>query len=384
MESLILKTIKENKEKWEEYFANTYPDIVIKRDGNFAIFNYGIGADFNSPIVQEARGIIIDVMNEEVACWAFRKFGKYYESYADDIDWSTAKVHEKLDGNIIKLWFNKYTNGWQFSTNSTIDAKKATVPEPYNHLSFYDLIQKALEENTKIDFDKLDKDCTYIFELTGPENQVVVKYSDHRLWAIGARNNKTGEEFEPDIGVSRPCLYDITSLDNCVSYLNKMCEEDSGNVNLEGFVVVDANWNRVKIKSPIYLVMHGLTGCDKHTKEYLVKSLYKNILDVANLCNNFPKLVHIIKWYDYQVAQFVYEVVSLIDIAKKMVVVYDNNMSTIGKLLSKEKYSQFAFKAIKTGKTFEEIVEEMGIEKIAKLIPDYPKTDRSYLFQYKE
>lgn len=39
-------------------------------------------------------------------------------------------------------------------------------------------------------------------------------------------------------------------------------------------------------------------------------------------------------------------------------------------------------KEIKQGKTFREIMEEMDVRDIAKLIPDYPKLNRSYLFQY--
>ena len=83
---------------------------LIKEEGNFALFKYASLSNFNDPIVKEARGIIIDTFNYEVACFPFNKFGKYTDYYADEIDWNTASVQEKIDGSIIKMWFNKYTN----------------------------------------------------------------------------------------------------------------------------------------------------------------------------------------------------------------------------------------------------------------------------------
>lgn len=81
--------------------------VNIREEYPFVIFNYGIECDFSNPIVQEARGIIIDLENLDVVCWPFRKFGNYNESYADNIDWPTARVQEKIDGSIVKLWWNK-------------------------------------------------------------------------------------------------------------------------------------------------------------------------------------------------------------------------------------------------------------------------------------
>lgn len=50
---------------------------------------------FGNPLVQEARGIIIDTEKMEVVCWLFRKFGNFTESYADEIDWDTACVQKE-------------------------------------------------------------------------------------------------------------------------------------------------------------------------------------------------------------------------------------------------------------------------------------------------
>ena len=386
MESLILKEVMNREGEWETWFSDTYPDIKINRDGNFAIFNYGITSNFSNPIVQEARGIIIDIVSKEVVCWPFRKFGKYTDSYADNIDWATAEVQEKLDGSIIKLWFNKYLEKWQFSTNGTINAKNAIVSIRYGDTNFQDLIDRAISETSPINYNILDKNCTYIFELTGVENRVVVHYNECKLWAIGARNNITGEEFIPDIGVERPRSFSISNLDECITYLDNQHDSNSKikGVELEGFVVVDSNWNRVKIKTPMYMVIHGLLDNSKTSKYHLIDYILRDKVDVGELCRQYPNVESVIKWYDYQLSQFLYDVRSLIDISTKMVKIYEGDMRIIGKLLSRERCSRFAFDCIKSGKTYQQIMDDMTIDTIIRFIPDYPKPNRSYLLQYRE
>jgi len=136
--SLICNYINDNPENWKETLENDY-DLKIKIDGDYAIFNYDFNCNFANPIVQEARGIIIDYKKLEVVCWPFRKFGNHNESYCDSIDWESARVLEKVDGSIIKLWFDFQKNDWQFSTNGTIRAENASVDKYYN-LYFIDLI----------------------------------------------------------------------------------------------------------------------------------------------------------------------------------------------------------------------------------------------------
>lgn len=92
--SKICCFIKENPQ-WREILKNEY-GITIKEEYPYAIFNYGINSDFSIPIVQEARGIIINIENLEVACFPFRKFGNYNESYADKIDWNRALMEESV------------------------------------------------------------------------------------------------------------------------------------------------------------------------------------------------------------------------------------------------------------------------------------------------
>ena len=377
-ESKILQIIKSNRD-WRNYFKENYPeDIVIIEEGNFAIFNYRGLSNFCDPIVKEARGIIIDTFNCEVVCFPFTKFGKYDDYYADTIDWSTAKVQEKIDGSIIKMWFNKYTGDWQFSTNSVIDAKNAPTA---SGISYYDVITsteeyKIINKNIKA----FNKDTTYIFELVSEYNRVVIKYNKNKLYLIGIRNNISGEEYEPNmLSLPKPLTYPLSSLDECLNYVNNIMNNVNGNLicDNEGFVVVDDNWNRIKIKSPIYMILHCISDITKKNKIRLCNFIYNGSLDTRELSKDFSSTIHILKFYEYHVSEYLYNVSTIIDISRKLYKM-TNDRKKVASIISKHKYSNFGFTAITNPEmTVDEILERCAYNYdsvgayIAKFIPDY-------------
>jgi hypothetical protein len=178
----------------------------------------------------------------------FYKFGNYGEGYIDTLDWSTARVQAKIDGSLIKV---NYDGIWHVSTNNLIDARKAPLDQNFgiDYNTFYDLFMDAAKKSN-LDFNRLKKNCTYMFELTSPYNKVVVRYDNVSIHHLGARNNDTLEEFDCDIGVPKPKSYSISTLKDCIDTANTLSDQE------EGFVVVDANWHRNKIKSPQYVAKH--------------------------------------------------------------------------------------------------------------------------------
>ena len=91
-----------------------------------------------------------------------------------------------------------------------------------------------------------------MFELVSPFNRVVVPYSKTEIYHIGTRNNVTLEELDVNIGIKKPVKYGIHYLEQCLEAARCLP------FNEEGYVVVDGNWNRVKIKSPAYVAAHHL------------------------------------------------------------------------------------------------------------------------------
>jgi hypothetical protein len=65
-------------QKVEDTFGKNAKISVSEEDGRITI---KIPTDYTDPIVQEARGIIIDITNGDVVCWPFRKFGNWQESW---------------------------------------------------------------------------------------------------------------------------------------------------------------------------------------------------------------------------------------------------------------------------------------------------------------
>lgn len=273
--SYICNFINDNPYDWQERLSKYPYYLKIKEDNGLFIFNYDMLAfevleeakdgkeaviaktDFSLPIVQEARGIIINPETKEVVCWPFRKFGNYGESYVDDINWQTAHVQTKVDGSITKVWFDKREDKkcWMVSSNSVIDAHKA---QNGIYINFGDIFDEAAFG--VLDYSRLDIDKTYIFELVSPKTRVVIDYPETKIYHIGTRSNITGQEYREDIGVEKPKEYDLSSLSDCIkaaSMLNDAKEESRFNVEYEGFVVCDEDFHRIKIKSPEYLMAHN-------------------------------------------------------------------------------------------------------------------------------
>ena len=267
-------------ENWEELLTAEPYYLKIKEDGPYVIFNYDqLRSDFNNSMVREARGIIFRKGQwDNPVCWAFNKFGNYGESYAPEISWSTALVSEKVDGSLMKVWWD---GSWKISTNGTIDAWKAELGDVRmpNFGEYFTQTVERYYPNCSVFLCDLDEDKTYMFELVGPYNRVVVPYDEPRLYFLGARNKFTGEEFDCSslsagaLGMGRfdlPKKYPINSLEHCI----KLTE--SFPWDAEGFVVSDVHGNRVKVKSPAYVMAHFARNNNVINRKHLIKVVLTN------------------------------------------------------------------------------------------------------------
>ncbi len=219
----------------------TYPNLVLLK------YNQ-IESPFAEPLVREARGIILDEAdNWRVICMRFIKFFNYGEGHAASIDWHTARVQEKVDGSLMTLYF--YDNKWHVATSGSPDASGQVGEWGF---TFADLFWRTfnamglpLPENT---------DWNYSFELTSQWNRVVVPHKTANLTQIGLFDRVTGNEF---VNHNSPYpivrSYALSSVDDILASFAGIDP-----LSQEGYVVVDANFNRVKIKHPGYVALHHL------------------------------------------------------------------------------------------------------------------------------
>lgn len=365
-DSLIINYIMDHPHSWIEDFKNM--DIKVHYDGSLAIFNYGIGANFHNPIVQEARGIIIDMTSYTVVCWPFRKFGNHIESYADKIDWNSAQVQEKIDGSIVKLYW--YNNQWNWATNGVINAANANVSN--TNMSFLDLIQKTVNYNN-IDFQSLLPAYTYIFELVSPYNKIVIDYKKPMLYHLGTRSNLNGRELNVDIRIQKPALYPIHTFEDALAAAEKLNIADK-DVEHEGFVVVDKDWHRVKIKSPAYLAMHHAWNnnnylIDKNsTIKFIVDGFWDNILHSYKDSHPYMAQVY---FYAYQIQALKWEVTRYIKYVRLLYEEYSHERKAVALQIKNDRLSYFGFKAIGNNLTANDIIASMQGPQLAKYIPDF-------------
>ena len=361
----LISTLLSEHSDWRNILEDK--GIRVKEDEFFYIFNYfQIGADFTDPVVQEARGIILDKESLSVACWPFRKFMNQHENGADIIDWSSARVQEKVDGSIMKCFFNVHTGNWQWATNGTIDASLTPTPY-YSNKTFYDLVTVC--NNFKdIDFDSFDINKTYIFELVSPGNRVIVDYADAHLYHIGTRSNLTGVESNDDIGIEKPKIYPITSLEECLSAAAVLNTKD--NIEHEGFVVVDKNWHRVKIKSPEYVFLSYFAG-GTYGKSKVLDILFGDDVNIEEVKARMPVWKECFEHYEKEIDRVENECQTEIDKIRIRFDELKGDRKAIAKEIIGSKYESVLFKSLGNNKSAKTLLSELSRSKYESYINDF-------------
>ena len=267
----LLEFIQNHPNDWEEKLSSDPYNLKISRDGPYVMFKYNqLSSDFSNPVVREARGIIFREDNWKCVRRAFDKFFNYGEPNAAEIDWNTAKVQTKIDGSLVSAWFND--KKWHYSTNGTIDAYKALTGD-IKLPTFGDVLEEAFRNNgiSKEIFEQsASKLVCYTFELVSPQTRVVIPYEKPDLYLIGYRTMRTECEMNPKESLvseffKTPKEYDFHSAQDVVDSAKELPWDE------EGYVVVDSNFNRVKIKSPAWLVAHYTRSNNSISKESLIQ-----------------------------------------------------------------------------------------------------------------
>lgn len=212
-------------------------------------------------IVQQCRGMVVDVISGVVLAWPYNKFWNHGEARAANVDWDSAWCLEKLDGSLMQLFWDPHPDcGWSVASSGHPTAGGSFG----NHesMTFSDAFWQLFTSNGYSLPDAQWRDTTFMFELCALENRIVVRHQEPRLVLHGARL-LAGSEFSlPSLeniaeALKWECVkhYPLSSPEECLSAALQL-DPISG----EGFVVVDANHNRVKIKSPKYVALHHMRG----------------------------------------------------------------------------------------------------------------------------
>jgi hypothetical protein len=275
------KTIKDFQLKTREYDSK----ILLKYDQ--LVSNELMGL----PEMQDCRGIILEKDTWKVMSLAFRKFFNSEESNAHKINWQTARVLEKLDGTMIQLYWDWNKREWFAGTTGTAEGEG----EVNNKLgtTFNDLFWETLESKNKISkilwSELVNKNFCFIFELTTPYNIVVKPHGESSVTLLAIRNIDDLNELIYDeltfigesLGISIVKSYDLNARN--VGSLLKTFEDMPWSD--EGYVVVDRDFNRIKIKNPAYVAVHHLKG---KSAEHNILTIIKSN-EIEEFASTFPE-----------------------------------------------------------------------------------------------
>lgn len=260
MKNLVQQLMEDRSADWLEFLQSEYK-IHVVRDGDLVSLKYNqIESPMHEAIVQQCRGMVVDIGRRKVVAWPYSKFWNLGESQADQIDWSTARVQEKLDGSLMILHWVDVQRGWSVASSGhptaggSFGSDARTFREAFWWLCHVEDLVWIRAADVRI---------TYMFELCDTPNLVVVRHEQPRLVLHGARWLADGAELtRAELTAQTAAMsceivreFPISSVAECLA-----AAEALNPLEQEGFVVVDANFNRVKIKSPRYVILHHMKG----------------------------------------------------------------------------------------------------------------------------
>lgn len=270
----LAKAIEEFKLKTKVYEKK----ILLKYDQ--------IESDMSRAEVQECRGLILERDTWKVMSMPFSKFFNSGEINAAKIDWNSAIVLEKLDGTMIQVYYDWNKDKW-FAATTGMAEGEGEVNNKFG-TTFNDLFWETINKYS-FDVNKFHKGFTYVFELTTPYNIVVKPHGESSITLLAIRDNEILKEFRYDelLAVSQyfglPVVKSYNLSQNSLDEITKTFEGMPWSE--EGYVVVDKEFNRIKIKNPAYVAVHHLKS---KTAEHNILTIVKSN-EIEEFAATFPE-----------------------------------------------------------------------------------------------
>lgn len=269
--------------------------IDVKEDKYFPLLNLcysqTMSPKFDS-FVQKCRGLVVDKETLEIVAHPFNRFFNYGEGKEQlSYDLKNLTYYEKVDGSLIKIYW--YKTKWLIGTKG----QAVCSNKNFENFSFYDLVLEALNLKNDEEFqqwcfeEKLDKELTYLFEITSKHNCVVVPHSKTELWFL-ATVSKQGEviqnPYDLDFSktshsllIKKPKQYNFEDIDEASIFSKNLPFND------EGYVIYSNKQPVFKIKSPAYVQIHLMSDKNAlYNEKPAIKLVYLG--EVAEYLTYFP------------------------------------------------------------------------------------------------
>ena len=185
----------------------------------------------------------------------------------------------------------------------------------------------------------------------------------------------TGEEVDLELkDIRKPRSFPMKNIDECLAAAMELNKTPEAELTDEGFVVVDENHNRIKIKSPVYIAYHHAITNKVFTTKRMTE-LYLQGVDLTKLATDFPNEVHIIKYYDWQFAELMHNIKEMAAYARVLYEEYDHDRRAVATEIKGSPYAWAGFEAIDSDSTPEELMKKLSAARIEKLIKEYKSWD---------
>ena len=220
---------------------------------NLILFKYHqLDTPMSQPVALECRGVILDEDdNWNVVSRPYDKFWNYGDARAKPLNWDNITVYEKMDGSLMSLYH--YDDKWHVASSGSPDA---SGPVNNGDKTFAQYFWETWNRRG-YRLPMYLSDLTFILELCGPLNKVVCSYSGSDIFLHGVRNRITFKEYRPEnaaaaIGCPAVPIHEI-EIDKLADFVNSRDARFH-----EGVIIVDDNFNRVKLKSDDYKTLHHI------------------------------------------------------------------------------------------------------------------------------
>ncbi len=269
----IICRLRENDLVWMKA-----QDVRVGDKGACWILNYGLSDknEFNrltrGLVVRRANTDFCDDPLQLIMSFPFIRFFNRGEDQADEIAMDRAEMLEKLDGNMVGVYFPTARLGdphWH--TRNMVSSYEPDMRLEVGGFcgGTYKLMEIIGGYVRELVFSQEDLGCTYVFEFIHCSSAVLTRYREDQwgLYLLAARNLQTHREHSEDeldsvarrIGARRPRRWDaMTDSVAIAMILKKMAAEVE---NFEGVVFRErGTGKRVKLKDPHYVEKHHMIG----------------------------------------------------------------------------------------------------------------------------
>lgn len=334
----------------EEFIKAAEEGRLLRHDFNNLVgFKYTTNTVYSGdwdPVTLYARGIVFDKDTGKVLAYPFEKFFNFgelvddqgylttiahdviahqgYDNLLRDVNTQRFRVMDKLDGSLgIMFWTGKK---WLIKTAGSFESEQALWANNW-----------AVDN---IDVTKLDKNCTYMFEIIYDEDAHPIKYDFEGLVLLGINDNTTLKE-KPltdivhtafELKINHAEILEFSKFLEVVTYAKKLPNTK------EGVVVTFDNGFKVKIKGDEFLalqrIFHYLSPtviwenfdwenaessydiADQYTEDF-IKNIPEELTDMKEVANQisekfFMNLTEVVNYgqqlrADYPVRKDAYE-----------------------------------------------------------------------------